>query len=251
MNVTWDYTPTGTEDGFTVYRSTDNTSWADVSGLLGIAARSYQDTPPTLNVNYFYMVRTHRSSVPPNESSNSNSVSALNTPCDANLNPSEKDIIQVNGQPYDPAMAIKEGDTLTYQITIINAGPANATIHYICDNPSTNLQGIANNPITVTGAGANGNGTFPVLNDPRCTGTHGAGSIAFNVSGTKNVANNWIITLSGTFVTTSPNDPQEAVDNTGVIYYTDTILRTKTVIAPSLLVNTGAAKVPTFREVAP
>ncbi len=249
LTVNWSYTSNGTEDGFTVYRSLDNSSWVAASGLLGTAVRSFtQATPPlATGTRYYYMVRAHRAGgVLPAESANSNSVDAINQPCLGILSGS-KYILRVNGVNYTTSTQIKNLDTITYGITISNAGPASVTINFICENPSSNLSNMT--ALAVSGTGSSSGGI--TQSDATCVGLGNSGK-RLNVSGTQAVGSNWVISFDTTFTTTAPTDPQEAVENRATIYYTDgSGQHPLTVVAPTLLVNTSKAQVPTFREVAP
>jgi len=246
MNIAWNYTSNGAEDGFTVYRSTDDTNWNAIATLYpgGAATRTYQDTPPQVNRTYYYMVRTHRAiAAAPQESVNSNSASALNTPCQGNLSSSTK--------TYTSDVSnVKEGDTISYRITLVNSGPAAVTINYICDYPSSNLTNLRNLFVD--------KGSGPVAATITQVSPDCPGGVRFGISGVKNVSPvpdpfNWVITFDGTFTAASPGDIQELVDNYGVIDCTniDGSSCDKTVLAPTILVNTSKPKVPTFREVAP
>ena len=231
------------ETGFRVYRSTTSGSgYSNVSGNLAANTTSYQDTPPSTGVTYYYVVRSYINYPPISESVNSNESSAQNLPCIPNLTNSSKIITKVNGSNYNGNTQIKNGDTLTYQITVVNSGQANATVNYICDTPSSNLTNLRN--LTVSGSGATG--STITANSASCSNNY-----KLNVSGTKNIANNWIITFDATIATSSSN-LQDVVTNTAGINYTDTQgTHTTNTSAPNLLVNSGNGNTPNFQEVAP
>jgi uncharacterized repeat protein (TIGR01451 family) len=246
LTVTWTYTANGSEDGLKVYRSTDNSNWTWIGPLQWTGNTFYQDTPPTSNTTYYYRIGTHRATAAVPTEVYSASASAFNNPCIANLSPSSMTISKVNGANFSGATKIKEGDVLTYQITIINNGPSNATINYICVNPSDSLVSPTN--LQVSGSGSSNGGI--VSNNATCISA-GHSGLRFSVTGTKDINNNWIITYNTTFQSTS-DDPQQAVSNTVVIYYTDgSGLRYITRSAPTLLISTDSSGAPTFREVAP
>jgi uncharacterized repeat protein (TIGR01451 family) len=249
LTVNWTYTNNGAEDGFNIYRSTDGSNWALVKFVSDTAVRSWQDTPPATDQQYYYKIRTHRSAITPNESADSNTASGFNQSCLANLAFSNKVISKVNGNAYSTSTVIKSGDVITYTINIINSGPANATINYICENPSSNLGPISN--VQVTGTGASLGTPNVTTGDSNCIAAGYSGR-RINVSGTKNVANNWIITFDVTY-TPDPNlTDQGKIDNNAVIFYTDGGgNHTKTVLAPSILTGGSGSGVPIFREVTP
>jgi uncharacterized repeat protein (TIGR01451 family) len=251
MTLEWDYTSNGAEDGFVIYRSTDGSSWTAID-TVGAGVDTYTDSPPTAGVEYYYMVRTHRAiPVNPTESVSSNVVSAFNLECLGDLSPSSMTLIEVNGSPYTSTTKIEAGDTLTYQITIINLGPSFVTINAICGNPSDNLP-----PSTVTNRTVNsaavtsGAVAGPVqLSSAFCT-SRGHSGLNYNVTGTKNDSTNWIITFDTDYEPVT-SDTKELIINEAVIYYTDTTLRQKTVRAQNLIVSTSLPQVPKFKEVAP
>ncbi len=246
ITVNWTYTSNGVEDGFKVYRSTDENTWTNVGGTLGAGVRTYQDTPPLTNVRYYYKVATHRGvNIAPLEV-DSNHVNALNLPCVANLTGSFMTITNVNGAAYSSATKIKNGDTLTYRITVVNSGPQNATVLRFCANPSGNLSNLQN--FTVSGSGSN-NGGVTTLNS-QCAADGNSG-LRFNVTGIKDVPNNWIITYTNTFTAASVDEPQEVISNSVVIYYSDDEGNKQKTVSSYIISGNTKAQVPTFREVAP
>ncbi|OGE87986.1 MAG: hypothetical protein A3J07_02135 [Candidatus Doudnabacteria bacterium RIFCSPLOWO2_02_FULL_49_13] len=247
ITTTWSYSNNGVENGFYVYRSIDGATWGSpISGLLGTGVRSYQDTPPQTNVRYYYRVSAHRGVVIDPLEAYSGSANAMNVACVANLSSSSKALIRVNGAAYSGTTVIKDGDTLTYQITIVNDGPANATVNYICDNASGNLTDIRN--LSVSGSGSASSGISQ--NNAACLAGGNSG-LRFNVSGIKNIANNWLVTFDATFTASASSGSQEIVTNCGVVYYTDSEARSKIACAPTIIVNKNKGQVPSFREVAP
>ncbi len=254
LTTSWQYTSNGVEDGFYVYRSTDQQTWDRITAaLLPSATRSYQDTPPQTNVTYYYRAAAHRgANLEPREASYTPSIgqdypNMLNQPCIANVSVTNT-LDKVNGAGYNGSGKIAAGDTLTYKITIINNGPANATVNLICDDVSGNLQNIRN--LTVTGSGSSNGGISQ--SNPSCTSNGGntTSGLRFNVTGTKDVPNNWLVTFDATF-TPASSDSQESVSEKACINYTDSASKWVCGTAPSLIVNTSNVQAPTFREVAP
>ncbi len=245
ITVNWTYTSNGVEDGFVVYRSLNGTTWTSIA-TPGPAVRTYQDTPPSTNVRYYYKVATHRAlNIQPRES-DSPIVDALNLPCIANLTSSNMTITHINGVAYNSATKIKNGDVLTYRITIINSGPQSAAVSRLCANPGSNLSNLQN--FTASGSGLS-NGGVTTLNS-QCV-SDGNSGLRFNISGTKDVPNNWLITYNNTFTAAAPDQPQEVISNSVVIYYSDDEGAKQKTVSSFIISGTTKAQVPTFREVAP
>lgn len=245
ITVNWTYTSNGVEDGFVVYRSLNGTTWTSIA-TPGSAARTYQDTPPSTNVRYYYKVATHRAlNIQPREA-DSATVNALNLPCIANLTSSNMTITHINGVAYNSTTKIKNGDVLTYRITIVNSGPQSATVARLCANPGSNLSNLQN--FTASGSGlSNGGVTYA---NSQCV-SDGNSGLRFNISGTKDVVNNWLITYNNTFTAASPDQPQEVISNSVVIYYSDDEGDKQKTVSSFVISGTTKAQVPTFREVAP
>lgn len=245
MTVNWSYTSNGAEDGFYVYRSTNDADWTLVSGLLGTGVRTFQNVPPTPNIRYYYRVSTHRAlNIEPREVYSA-SADAMASACEGNLINSTMSILQVNGQPFSGSTIIKKDDVLTFRIHIINSGPANVQVQRICGNPGDNL-------INPTNLVANGSGLVNggmQTTDAECISL-GNDGLRFSITGNKDVINNWELRYRTTYSPAS-DDSQEIICNNAVIYYTDTYAKTKTVTSPCILVNTSTPAPPTFREVAP
>jgi uncharacterized repeat protein (TIGR01451 family) len=236
------------ESGFRVYRTTTSGSgYTNVSGDLAANTTTYQDTPPAVSVNYYYVIRAFNAA---GESANSNEESAFNLPCQGTLSPSVKTLQAVNGVAYNTSTQIKAGDTVTYQITVINSGPSNVIIDYICDNPSSNLTNIRNLTITESDPiNTPVNGGIS-QNDPTCIAA-GQSGLRFNISGTKDVTYNWLIRFDATYTATSSN-AYEPINNNAVIFYHDASgNKQKIVAAPTVLSTNSQANVPVFQEVAP
>lgn len=245
MTVNWSYTSNGAEDGFYVYRSTNDADWTLVSALLGTGVRTFENVPPASNVRYYYRVSTHRAlNIEPREVYSA-SDDAMNSACEGNLTNSSMSITEVNGQPFSGSTIIKKDDVLTFRIHIVNSGPANVQVQRICGNPEDNLI----NPASMTASGGGlVNGGMQTAN-AECISLGNEG-LRFSITGTKDVDNNWTIEYDTTYVPVS-EDSQEIICNNAVIYYTDTYSKTKTVTSPCILVNTSTPAPPTFREVAP
>ncbi len=206
------------------------------------------------NNTYYYKVRTHRANgILPAESGDSNIEFRVDQPCLGNLSPSTMSLYQVNGVAYNSSTKIKAGDKLTYKIVIINAGPSSVVISHksstpaICENSTSNLLGLTN-LVLVSGTASNGGISG---NSANCLAKGNIGPELL-ITGTKDIANNWIMTFDTTFKPSDPNDPQEIVTNSAIIYYTDgNGLHQQTVGPVSVFATTNKARVPTFREVAP
>src|SRR5690606_33954685 len=133
----------------------------------------------------------------------------------------------------------------TYQILIVNSGPAFVEIQRICGNPGDNL--ITPSNMNASGTGLNNGGMQ--TGNAECISLGNEG-LRFSVTGTKNIVNNWTITYNTVYSPETENS-QEVVSNSAIIYYTDDQASQKTVVSPTILVNTGTPAPPTFREVAP
>ncbi|MDP4000832.1 MAG: PKD domain-containing protein [bacterium] len=243
LTVNWSYTPTGIEESFSVWRSTTagNLGSAIATGL-SPAARSYTDTTAIINTSYWYTVKVHTSIGGNREAVSAQNGPTLNLSCIANLGNSSKTLHQINGQPYSSSTLIQNADTLTFQITINNAGPSTAQVNYICDYPSANITNFRN--LSVSGGGSAGSIT---PNSPAC-----GGGTLIGVSGSKPVGNpNWIVQFDTTF-TSQTEDQFEVCQNTANINYTDgTGTKNQGTNFGPFLCKTGKGNVPDFREVAP
>ena len=254
ITISWSYSDNGTGNGFYVYRSTDDTTWTAITGLLPVATRSYQDTPPLVNQVYYYRVSSHRGvagsptevySVPPDPS-------ALNRPCVSDLSLSSKTLLSVQKggsgafNTYTSSTTLNDGDVLRFRITISNTGSSAATINYIDDTLTSNLLNPRNLRID-----RNGNGTY---NESGETGSisGAAPNIRITIGGSKPAGNpNWLVEFDTT-LTSQTTSKLESIKNIGVINYTDPQgTKTKTVQWGPILYKTSAPSVPQFREVAP
>src|SRR4029077_14759707 len=129
--------------------------------------------PPSTGVVYYYVVQSYNTA----GTGQSAEKSAMNVACSANLANTRMIITKVNGIAYTSNTVINNGDRLTYQITLVNSGPSNATINFIDDTPSSNLKSLRNLTIvSAPGLSAN-SGITPSVCAPTCR---------INISGTKN-----------------------------------------------------------------
>jgi len=237
LRLTWQDN-SGNEDGFIISRSTSSGAELEIARV-GANQTTFTDIPPATDASYYYIVQAYRNS--PQQASASNEVNGFNQSCTANFANTRKIITKVNGASYTGPTAINDGDTLTYQITLVNSGPANATINYICEYPSSNLINLRN--LSVSGVGAVNGGI--TASSPSC-----GDSYRLNVSGTKNVANNWLITFDVT-VDTASADIQEVITNSMTVNYTDSSTKNWSRSGPNVIVNSAKGKTPGFIEVAP
>ncbi len=162
-------------------------------------------------------------------------------PALANLNPSSKNLISVTSgvsgtvTPYNSSTVIKAGDTLTFQVVIINDGTADAFIQKIVDVPSANLVNLRNVFVN------KGNGFT--------SGSNSGNTI--NISGFKSTeGGNWLIKYNMTV--TSLDEAFGQLKNCATIYYSDpagdhTLTRC---FGPLLFKNPNGGA-PVFREIAP
>ncbi|MDP4000640.1 MAG: GBS Bsp-like repeat-containing protein [bacterium] len=243
LTVNWSYTPNGVEQSFSVWRSTSAGSQGNqIASGLSAATRSYTDTTGAPNTSYWFIVKAHTSIGGSREAASGQTGPTLNLSCTANLNNSSKTLYSINGQAYSTSALIQNGDTLTFRVTINNAGPAAAQVNYICDYPSSNITNLRN--LSVSGGGSAGSIT---PNSPTC-----GGGTLIGVSGAKPVGNpNWIVQFDTTFASQT-EDQFEVCQNTANINFTDgTGTKTQGTNFGPFLCKTGKGSVPDFREVAP
>jgi uncharacterized repeat protein (TIGR01451 family) len=231
------------ENGTNILRSTTPSGFVQV-GSVGPNVTTFTDTTATVDQSYYYEVQAFTNS-PVRTTTSAINGPTRNLLCVANLDNSSKSLAAVDGVAYSPATIIESGDVLTFQITINNAGPVSATINYIDDVLSSNLSNPTNLRVDKDGDGVyNESGEIGTI-----TGT--APTIRLNISGTKGVGNpNWIIRFDATISTTTASQ-FDYLSNTGIINYTDSLTKTKTVYTGQILFQTGQGKSPNFREVAP
>ncbi len=143
IDVNWVYNGPPTADGFEVYRAYNSSSgpWSLISPLLGSGIRTFRDNSPAATSNYYYVKAYHdgltADSVPTGPV-------AVN-PCAANLDTSDKDLIQLqrgssiintvakpaedcNG-PTNPDIfklpgngIFRSGDIVTFKVNVCNSG---------------------------------------------------------------------------------------------------------------------------------
>lgn len=218
------------ETKYEVYRSTDNqASWTKISDRPANST-SYTDATASGNNNNFYTVRAVKGSL-----WIQTPVESIFVPgCSANIGNSTKTFYKVNGVAMSPTVTIKDADTVTFRVTIINSDTAtdSATINGITDALSSSLTNIRN--ITLD------KGSGPVS----------IASLA-NVTGTMLPATNWLVQFDTTAVVNPSTD--SLFKNQATINCVSTTSGTPcSVTRIATYLNTkGSSKAPTFREVAP
>ncbi len=245
LRVNWNDNSSN-ETGFTVWRSTTSGSGhVNVSGNLPANTTTYLDTPPSTNTAYYYIIKSYINYPPVVEASSGES-SAMNLACTANLSNSSKTISAVNGTAYTSSQTIENGDTVTFRIVIANNGNSAATINYIDDTLSDNLDQPFNLRVDKDGDG--------IYNEGGESGTISGvkPNVRLNVSGSKPAGNpNWVI-LFDARVNSSGQGTYSAISNRATINYTDpggtyNIIRS----TGSILFLNNRSGVPNFEEVAP
>jgi hypothetical protein len=126
------------ENGFRLYYRTSatgaNNFIADVAAAAGFGSRQYYtySTPPMVPL---WIVVQAYADYPPRVYSGEAVSSSSYTPqaCYGDLSSSTKRIISVNGAAYDPTEPGKDGDMLTFRITIQNNGTDSVSIQNILD----------------------------------------------------------------------------------------------------------------------
>ncbi|HYE22310.1 MAG TPA: hypothetical protein VD998_01830 [Verrucomicrobiae bacterium] len=203
---------------------------------------TFTDSTVTPGNNYWYRVTAFNGS---GQSIHTQAGPANPLDCVADLSSSVKTITHVNGAPYTSATTINAGDILEFQITLINQGPSNAEINYICDHMSPNLI-IINGSLEVSGGGNNGGMT---ANSPTCGG---ANHHILRANGIKAPGNpNWIVSYQARFNPVTNNTFEVCANNADINYDDNVSGRVENVPMASLLCKTGKGGNPRFREVIP
>ena len=235
LKLTWQDN-SNNEDGFIITRSISSGAESEIARV-GANQTTFTDTPPATDAPYYYVVKAYKNT--PWQETASNEANGFNQSCVANLSNSNKTILKVNGLPYSSSTLVHDGDDLTFQIVISNAGPAAAQINKITDTFSPTLVNIRNLAVS----GGNNGGITPI----------NATTVQFNVTGNKTVGNpNWVVSFDATVRNPVPAASYEIISNTAAISYADGEgAKSFTVKFGPILYKTGQTPGLNFREVVP
>lgn len=279
INISWLDNSTN-ETGFNIYyRNTSsgaNNFIKDVGAAAGTGTRpSYLWTAPPAG-NLWIVVAAYV------DYGGGNIVEGASTPtgpiaklaCSPNLTGSAKTLIAINGTAYTSSSVIRDGDTLTFRITVVNGGTDKALVTTIADTLSGNLarpsggwnlrvdlnangvynSGGAENSVNATGT------DDPTININRnkCTTNNNNGCLPAEdpacVTSPIALCNNWVFLIDAVVTAAVPNVRTE-VGNEAFINYDYPVGSGSNddyfVEAGPYLVQTIRPRVPQFREITP
>lgn len=278
MNLSWTYVDNGVGQGFRIYRSTSGTlgSFVQLPRLapanIGIGARTYRDNDAILAVGqtYFYRIDTYTNASPsrvnPSEVAQSTVVD-----CTADFSLSTYRITNyrragaTSDSVFVPGTSIRDGDTLQFQITLTNIGPANASIRNLTAVKSDTItspgtyrinrgSGFSSGTLAVAGNDMNFNltsGTKCVSPDNPTNCANATDRSCSNVAIPK-YCNNWLITYRAVVDADTDSGIQDRVSSEALLEFQDlTGVRYQRITLPTVLFQTPNKEAPEFREVAP
>ncbi len=238
------------ETSYNVWFNTANTAfnygagdgWTSSPNLAANATSWLKNSGFVTGSNYWYIVTA--------TDGFGGSQSASNGPtpaqaCTSNLTNSTKTIYEVNGQAYGSNIVIKTGDTVTFRVGISNSGPSDATVHHICDIPSSNFINLANAGVT-----GGGGASATVDNSPDfCL----AGEKEIDISGvTLAAGSSRTIEFDAQFNSVGAGNVELCSNRARIVYNDDELSnKSHTENFGPVLCNKGASTIPGFLEVAP
>ncbi len=249
--ISW--TDAGNETSYKVWTSTTNNAfnygsgdgWTSIADLGADTLTYLRNTGITVNTNYWYIISASNSV---GTVSSTSFGPTLGIPCIANLSPSTLTIYKVGSNTYSTNTPIKSGDKVTFGLNLINIGPGDADINYICVTPSSNFITLRN-----MSSGGHGNTSGNLSkNTARCPAVGGVSTYDVNVSGSKDIISPWFIVYDSTFQSSGAG-LVELCSSTGRINYDDPegSNKNQNLKFGPVLCNRGPTDAPDFHEIAP
>jgi hypothetical protein len=246
--ITW--TDAGNETSYKVWSSTTNSAfgsgdWTSIADLCADTLTYLRNTGIAVNTNYWYVISASNSVATVSSTSFG---PTLGIPCIANLSPSTLTIYKVGSNIYSTNTPIKNGDKITFGLNLVNIGPGNADINYICVTPSSNF-------VTLRNMASGGHGSTSgnlSKNTARCPAVGGVTTYDLSVSDSKDTGAPWFITYDSTFQSSGAG-LVELCSSTGRINYDDPegSDKNQNLKFGPVLCNKGPTDAPDFHEIAP